>query len=228
MELEAGDDWMARLWKSYQRARLVFIDVRDITQYVHQEIILTTRTMGLARCVFLIDDRHPPEEWHLVLASVLGDEYDATKVQLLNVASARLNTRDFQSDLQSILAALPPGEAGRRAEGQDFVLRHVSGEILRQSQINPPAAVLGAMGGILTMVIVLVVTALVPNLNILGAPLAFVVIGLVIKAYFATMVRQWSFLRCGHVMTAGTLLKLIFLLVLLLLPLVAICAAVVK
>jgi len=29
MELEAGDDWMARLWKTYQQTRIVFIDCRD-------------------------------------------------------------------------------------------------------------------------------------------------------------------------------------------------------
>src|ERR1017187_6044913 len=103
MELEAGDDWMARLWRTYQKTRLVFIDVREVTPHVHEEIEMTLQTVGPERCVFLISRDKPDAEWRLLLAEIIGPENDPTKLQLLDVSPDRLSSRQIKATLQDIV-----------------------------------------------------------------------------------------------------------------------------
>ena len=63
-ELEAEDhNWMARLLASYARSNFVFIDVRDITLHVENEILLSYLAMGSERCVFIIDSTRTETAW---------------------------------------------------------------------------------------------------------------------------------------------------------------------
>jgi general secretion pathway protein G len=81
-ELEAEDhNWMARLLASYARSRFVFIDVRDLTTHVEDEIKLSYRAMGGERCIFLIDSSRTEEEWRGVIGKLV-DETGAAPVTL--------------------------------------------------------------------------------------------------------------------------------------------------
>jgi hypothetical protein len=84
MELEAGDDWMARLWKTYQQTRLVFIDCRDLTTHVHLEIQMTLQTMGVERCLFIVDPHKPDEEWRRIIVAVAGPESQDVPFRLIH------------------------------------------------------------------------------------------------------------------------------------------------
>jgi hypothetical protein len=55
MNLEAGDDWIARIWRSMGEASCAFIDLTDITEYVDQEIRLVVRCLGIGRVLFIGD-----------------------------------------------------------------------------------------------------------------------------------------------------------------------------
>jgi type IV pilus assembly protein PilA len=141
MELEAGDDWMARLWKTYQTARLVLIDVRDVTPYVQQEIRLTLQTVGTSRSVFVVDQEKTESEWRRLLAETIGPEFDSAQLRLLDVSPARVTSRQLDSDLMDIVTQLPADLPGELEGGRQFILDHVSEELLRKSGLSFAAMV---------------------------------------------------------------------------------------
>jgi hypothetical protein len=118
MELEAGDDWMARLWKTYQTTRLVLIDVRDVTVHVHQEIQMTLQTVGPSRCVFLIGQEKTQSEWRQLLAEIVGPETNPAQLQLLDVSPEHVSSRQMDSDLKDIVNRLPEGVPGELERGR--------------------------------------------------------------------------------------------------------------
>jgi len=73
-EMEAPDhNWMARLLASYAKARFVFIDVRDMTIHVEDEIRLSYLAMGPERSVFIIDPASSDEQqWRKRIGAILG------------------------------------------------------------------------------------------------------------------------------------------------------------
>jgi hypothetical protein len=72
-DLEASDaNWMARLLASYADAHSAFIDVRDITPHVADEIRLTYLALGPERCIFITDPAKSDEEAHRTIADLLA------------------------------------------------------------------------------------------------------------------------------------------------------------
>ena len=136
MDLEAGDDWMARLWRTFQTMRLALIDVRDLTSYLQQEIRLTLETVGISRVVFVINDQRTESEWRQVLAKYCGPEHHAAQLQLLDASPARLRSGKLAFDLKRIVKQLPAGTPGESQAGRQFVLDHVSGELLANSGLS--------------------------------------------------------------------------------------------
>jgi type IV pilus assembly protein PilA len=152
MELEAGDDWMARLWKTYQTTRLVFIDIRDVTPYVHQEIEMTLDAVGTSRCIFLVGPDKTEAEWRQVLAEIVGPEADPKQLQLLDVSPERVSSHQIDSDLTDIVKRLPPGVSGELEQGKQFILDHVSEEILQASRRPSVMTVLSAVAAVVLSV----------------------------------------------------------------------------
>jgi TonB family protein len=140
MELEAGDDWMVRLLKTYQKVRLVFLDLRTLTPYVHQEIQMTLASVGIERCIFLIDGVRTPESWQHTVATIVGPEADPGQFHLLDVESPQM-----EADLRTLVATLPPGVAGERELGRRYVLDHVSEQQLRSSRGMSPVRITTAI-----------------------------------------------------------------------------------
>jgi hypothetical protein len=144
MELEAGDDWIARLWKTYHSARLVLIDVRDSTPYVHQECTLTLQTVGTSRSTFLVDQQKTEKEWRQLLEELLGTEWDSKELRLLDVSPERMRAHLLETDLKEIVQQLPAGAPGESEAGRQFVLEHVDEESLQRSELSPLAKVTAA------------------------------------------------------------------------------------
>lgn len=53
MNLEAGQDWLPRLWRSLGDARCAFIDVSDVTSNVRSEMQVAYQRMGVSRIMFV-------------------------------------------------------------------------------------------------------------------------------------------------------------------------------
>jgi Protein of unknown function (DUF1559) len=72
LNLEAEDDWKARLWRSLCHARGAVVDVTDLTSYVVEEVWLCHRTLGPDRVLYVADASKPVSEWQAQIAGILG------------------------------------------------------------------------------------------------------------------------------------------------------------
>jgi hypothetical protein len=82
MDLEAGEDWRARLWNSMQRGHCVFIDVSDLTDFVLAEIRMAYECVGLGRILFVGDGSRDEAGWKALVVGRLPADADAAAVQL--------------------------------------------------------------------------------------------------------------------------------------------------
>ena len=163
MELEAGDDWMARLWKTYQTTRLVLIDVREMTHYVHQEIQLTVQSVGSPRCIFIVNQKKSDGEWRQLVAEIVGPGGDAAQFQLLDVSPERVRSHEFVSDLKGIVERLPAGVPGELKEGREFVLDHVSEQLIKKSRRPSVMTVVSAAAALILTIELSILWTLMPH-----------------------------------------------------------------
>lgn len=196
MELEAGDDWMARLWKTYQQTRLVFIDCRDLTTHVHLEIQMTLQTMGVERCLFIVDPRKPDEEWRRVIAAVAGPESQAVPFRLLHGDPESLSSGRTASELKANLDALPEGVPGATDRGRQFILAHVTEEQLKKSRRASPIALLGAVAG-LALGLCVGLLPRIPEVVVL-VPITLLGLLVIAAAIVRAIMRIMRLARVGH------------------------------
>jgi hypothetical protein len=83
MDLEARDDWQPRLWYSMREARCAFIDLRDLTGFVGQEITLAASALGVQRIAFIGDESRDEREWKNQAAHYLPSETAIEKLTIL-------------------------------------------------------------------------------------------------------------------------------------------------
>ncbi len=133
MNLEAGTDWKARLWRSLGDTRCAFIDVTDLTPFVKEEIELACTCLGLSRVLFLGNATRSVEDWRRRIAAALplGTPLEAIHVAVWQGAT-RERRKAFAEEVRTFAAALPAGTAGLRCEAFPLVYDTVlSGEARR-------------------------------------------------------------------------------------------------
>lgn len=196
MELEAGDDWMARLWKTYQQTRLVFIDCRDLTTHVHLEIQMTLQTMGVERCLFIVDPHKPDEEWRRIIVAVAGPESQDVPFRLIHGDPESIRSGRTASELTASLDTLPEGVPGVSDRGRQFILAHVTEEQLKQSRRLSPTALLGAVAG---LALALCAGLLPRNIEVLVlVPTALLGLLVIAAAILRAIMRIVRLARVGH------------------------------
>ncbi|HEV3164374.1 MAG TPA: hypothetical protein VGZ22_10130 [Isosphaeraceae bacterium] len=115
MNLEAGADWKARLWRSLADARCAFIDLTEVTPFLDEEIDLTYRCLGLERILFLGGEGKSVEEWRASVSQthkLLESEPSKIRVAIWT----RPRRKAFVEEVRAFAAALPPGPAGLKVE----------------------------------------------------------------------------------------------------------------
>ena len=117
MNLEAGRDWKARLWRSLADARCAFIDVTDVTSFVLEEIELCYHCLGMKRIMFVCDSSETAEEWRNRIDRILGTlSIPRDEVRLCIWEQYSSSNERFNSQVSSFADGLPPGEAGIHRE----------------------------------------------------------------------------------------------------------------
>jgi hypothetical protein len=117
MNLEAGDDWKARLWRSLGDARCALIDLTDLTPYVAEEVHLCYQTLGLKRLLFVIDSSRSIAEWRDSIARMLWlPAAEADRVQTATWDNSPEGRREFAAAVRSFAASVPAGSAGLKTE----------------------------------------------------------------------------------------------------------------
>jgi hypothetical protein len=113
MNLEAGCDWKARLWRSLGEARCALIDATDLTPFVREEVELAVRCLGFHRVLFLGADSHTAGEWRQVILTALGSpDVPPERIQVAlwaDTATGRAAFRDQVRAFAERLPADPPG-----------------------------------------------------------------------------------------------------------------------
>lgn len=158
LNLEAGDDWKQRLWRSLTLARGAIVDVTDLTSYVKDEVRLCYRTLGLNRVMFLIDERKTVDEWRVQLAAILelSDPAAIRVAQRPHVSTARAT---FQAAISEFRHQLPPSPPAPSAAGSEIAYQFsvLEDEPSKQSGVT----CLEVVGGtILTSVLLAIVSLL--------------------------------------------------------------------
>jgi Protein of unknown function (DUF1559) len=113
MNLEAGPDWKARLWRSLGDARCALIDVTDLTTFVCEEINLAIRCLGLHRVLFLVDTSRTPEEWRQGVLTALGSpDVPSARVKVAVWADTKTDRATFRDQVQAFTDGLPEDPPG--------------------------------------------------------------------------------------------------------------------
>lgn len=205
MDLEAGDDWMARLWRTYQHTRLVFIDVREMTPHVHREIQMTLETMGAERCVFLVGPGRSEAEWRAAIEELAPEETNPAQLRLLDVSPERVKHGQMAADLRAILRELPAGVPGETERGRAFVLANVSPLDLKKSRRIAPGSVGAVIAGLVVAAAAGYAWQRLPKDvgQVIFGLLAYVVLFLVIAAVCRAVARAFRLGNAGHPRAAG-------------------------
>jgi Protein of unknown function (DUF1559) len=110
MNLEAGNEWKGRLWRSLGDARGVVIDVTDLTEALEAEVRLCVKCVGLPRILFITRHIIDPERWRQFLSLVGGLE-GAMGLQTADWDDAEPPT-DFERQVRVFAEQLPATPAG--------------------------------------------------------------------------------------------------------------------
>jgi hypothetical protein len=126
-ELEADDDnWMVRLLASYRRARFVFIDIRDLTTFVEEEIRLSYLAFGLSRCMFIANQNQTHEESCSRVTAIIGDPaMDQNRLMMLYYSDDESTLRDLTSSAATFLQTIPAEGTTISPEAIDFAAHRV-------------------------------------------------------------------------------------------------------
>lgn len=113
MNLEAGADWKARLWRSLGDTRCAFVDVQDLTPFVREEVHLCYHCMGVNRVLFIGNSSLSEQSLRARVAEILGlDPEAAAKLHIAIWDHQQETSPAFGNALSSFLAQLPAGNAG--------------------------------------------------------------------------------------------------------------------
>jgi len=116
MNLEAGADWKARLWRSLGDARCALIDVTDLTPFVREEVELAVVCLGLHRTLFVADDSRTADEWRRAVLAVLGSPDVAPgRINVATWADTPAGRAAFQDQVRAFAAGLPANPPGTNA-----------------------------------------------------------------------------------------------------------------
>lgn len=126
-ELEADEsNWMVRLLASYRDGRFVFIDLRDLTPFVEDEIRLSYLTFGLARCVFITDPKLQHEEACSIVSAIVGDSAMDPNYLMLLPYSDESTFEEIRNKVTAFLRVIPTTRTKVLQAAIDFASQKVS------------------------------------------------------------------------------------------------------
>ena len=120
LNLEAGSDWKARLWRSLCEARGAVLDVSDLTNYVIDELWLCLRTLGLERILFVGDGSKSEDEWRREIATILRLPPGA-QIQLAIWGETKESRAAFAASVRAFRQKLPESPRGIHPGGSELI-----------------------------------------------------------------------------------------------------------
>ena len=123
-ELEAASrNWLARLLATATLSRFAIVDLRSLTDNVHDEITMLTRCFGFKRMLFLTSQNCSEPEWRQIIES--SSNVSAAEARLLCVGAVGNNEAQFVENLRTELALIPKGINGISLSALEFAQNKV-------------------------------------------------------------------------------------------------------
>jgi hypothetical protein len=114
MNLEAGADWKARLWRSLGAARCAIIDLTELTPFVLDEVQLALTCLGPERVLFVVDASLGQSDWEEKIASQLTVPVSAEALRLAIWEDTPQGRRAFANQVRHFARHVPEAAAGLR------------------------------------------------------------------------------------------------------------------
>jgi hypothetical protein len=115
LDLEAGRDWRARLWRSLALCRFVIIEVHTISKSLRFEVELANDCSGTRRIFFVGDTSRPIAEWRRYISDDLLHDSEILDDQI-HVAiwdyTKQQSEDAFDIAVKNFIAQLPSGVPG--------------------------------------------------------------------------------------------------------------------
>ncbi len=202
-ELEADNhNWMPRLLASCRRSRLVFVDVRDLTAHVADEIRLAFAAMGADRCIFLTDGCKSDSAWReeMTRLACIGPEH-GSQLLLLRFGGNSEEQQAFVRSASVLIRTLPQGLPDVSA-AIDFVAAQVPAA-LWVTPLLSRASVQIVLGAVLLNILVLILNAL--TIHSVVFLWFLVAIAILVISFARAMAREWrdARSRARYQLTAG-------------------------
>jgi hypothetical protein len=113
MNLEAGHDWKARLWRSLGEARCALIDVTELTPFVREEVELAVRCLGFHRVLFVADASQTADEWRHSIGATLGaPDVQPDRITVAVWADTSAGRTAFKHHVRAFADGLPADPPG--------------------------------------------------------------------------------------------------------------------
>lgn len=173
LNLEAGDEWKARLWRSLGEARGVVIDIADLTPFVEAEIRLCAKCMGLQRILFVIREFAEPAVWKGRISQALGVGNHTDEIQLA-VWNVGWDRKNFEAQVAAFGSQLPPKPAGFDPAARSLA-EQLPGQQFRESSDGLRAEIaIGLFAGVLGTAALSALPQVHPGVGLVVVPFYFV------------------------------------------------------
>ena len=170
LNLEAGNEWKGRLWRSLGEAKGVVIDFGDLTEAVKGEIRLCEKCMGLRRMLFVVRSTAGIDVWRQPILDSLDGDHSAEKVNLVAWPPDGHDRSEFEQRAVEFGDRLPEKPAGFNPDARHLA-EHLPGHVYQESNnlLGVEIAVGLAIGTVATLVLNLLVE-LKPGYSFGGMP----------------------------------------------------------
>jgi hypothetical protein len=118
MNLEAGQDWHARLWRSLADVRCALIELSDLTPSVRAEIKLCVGCIGPERILFVGDSEHSRDEWRDCVKALWPTDQplsDQINMAVFDPTTSK-SRQAFKTDVRAFASGLPKQPAGIKTD----------------------------------------------------------------------------------------------------------------
>ncbi|WP_334119785.1 hypothetical protein [Limnobacter sp.] len=136
LSLEAQEDWKARLWRSLSQAKGVVLDLRDLTEFVIEEIELVLFCMSPDRILFIVQNDGEFMQLKNRLAAKGIDVAPSSCVAIWD-ETLPSNEEQFSARCKTFCQQLPSHAAGLTLQATPLIAAFVkSTQALRLEKIN--------------------------------------------------------------------------------------------
>jgi len=165
LNLEAGNDWKARIWSNFRDIKIAFIDLRELTDFVKEEIELSIESLGLERLVFIIDNKDGVEAWKARLIKEYSIPVERHgKIHIVIWTENKDDRKDFMSGIEAVLEQMPQESVSLSAASFSMIDSYVlSRNSLMKERLSRSIQTMAGMSLLVALIVMRLITGLLSS-----------------------------------------------------------------